>query len=244
MLKNSLQAKQEIPTLVKLNKVFLLTFSFIFSVNVFAVEMRQYCFNRSVSLDRVKNYLSQIKLEKDIITLNRARHCIAIGVDEGRVELFQKYLSMNYQFTTSGNQNLRKRECRFEVETIRDTNRKKHSLKLGSKIHINGKNANHRGKSVSNIRVMENKLAQLFVNDTLVSVSCQIIGKFTEVSISLGNKRTSIITTIQVVKGQRVDLGSVVQDLSGKDSGASLSGGINYSKTTGSKKSSVFLTLK
>ena len=221
-----------------------MTLSFVFSVNLFAVEMRQYCFKRSVSLSRVKNYLNQIKLEKDIITLNPTSNCITVGVDEERVELFRKYLSMNYQFTTSGNQNLRKRECLFEVETVRDTSRKKTSAKFGSKIHINGNTTNNSRKSVSNLRVMESKLAQLFVNDTLVSVSCQITGKLVEISISLGNKRTSLTTTVQVSKGQRIDLGSVVEDLSQKSSGASISAGVNYSKVSGSKKSSVFLTLK
>ncbi len=208
------------------------------------MELRQYCFKRNVSLERVKIYLNQIKLEKDLITLNRARHCVEIGVGEDRVELFQKYLSMNYQFEVMGNSAVRKRECLFEIETLRESEKNTKSIKFGSKIHIGEKQKSNEGKSVSMIRVMEQKLAQLFVNDTLITISCQIRGKFTEVDINLGNKRTNLITTIQVSKGQRVDLGSIVQDLSSKDSGVSLSKGINYSKSSGSKKSSVFLILK
>lgn len=230
--------------MVKKSRILLSIFLFFILSNALALELRQYCFEKSVSLDRVKIYLSQITLEKDIITLNRSRHCISIGVEESRAELFQKYLSMNYKFKESGNSAIRSRECLFEVETVNSSHATTSKAKFGQKIHLGSAKSDSEGRSTSMIRVMERKLAQLFVNDTLVTISCSIRGKVTAVEVSLGDKKTSLSTSIELTRGQRVDLASVVTDLSNKTSDISSSTGVQYSKTSGSKKSNVFLILK
>lgn len=229
---------------MKKSSPLLFLFIFFNINNTFGLELRQYCFSRDVSLDRVKIYLSQITLKKDIININNEKHCIDVGVDENRVELFQKYLSMNYKFEESVTSRVKRKECLFEVETTKDSFKKSSKVKFGKVIHLGNTQKNSEGKSISKIRVMERKLAKLVVNESLITISCNIRGHYTEVDISLADSKTKLSTTVQLSKGQRIDLASVVQDLSNKSSEVSVSGGVQYSKTTGTKKNNVFLILK
>ncbi len=244
MLKSFLKVRLETLILVKKSNLLLSLILFFTINNALSFELRQYCFDRSVSLDRVKIYLSQITLDKDIVNINNGKHCIDIGVDENRVELFQKYLSMNYKFRESENSKVKKRECLFEVETLEDNFKKSSKLKFGKVIQLGNTQKNNQKKSISKIRVMENKLAQLVVNESLITISCKIKGHFTEVDISLADSKTSLSTSLQLSKGQRADLASIVQNLSEKSSGVSVSNGVQYSKTSGTKKNKVFLILK
>ncbi|WP_157765819.1 hypothetical protein [Halobacteriovorax marinus] len=229
---------------MKKSNLLFISILFLAQSKLFAVELRQYCFPRNTSLTEVKKYLNQIKLDGDIININNSLHCLTVGVEEKRVGLFQKFLSMNYKFTTRGDNTISKNECQFEVETLRSGNKKTRGLKVGSRNDVRDRDSSYSGKSTSSIRVVEGKLAQLFVNDTLIAISCSVRGRVTEVNINLGTKKTNLVTTIQIRKGQRVDLGSVVQDLSNKNSEVSLSKGIQYSKTTGEKRDQVYLILK
>ncbi|WP_372655888.1 hypothetical protein [Halobacteriovorax sp.] len=229
---------------MKKSSLLLSILIFLNSNNTLGLELRQYCFNRSVSLDRVKIYLSQITLDKDIINLNNKKHCIDIGVDENRVELFQKYLSMNYEFRETTESKVKRRECLFEVETIKNSFKKSSKVKLGKVIQLRNSQQNSEGKSISKIRVMERKLAKLVVNESLITVSCKIRGHYTEVDIRLADRKKSLSTSIQLSKSQRIDLANVVQDLSNKSSEVSISNGVQYSKTSGTKKDQVFLILK
>lgn len=229
---------------MKKSNLLLFLILFICSSRLAALELRQYCFQKGTSLDQVKTYLAQIALSSDIININRSRHCINVGVDHSRVELFQKFLAMNYKFSINGDTSVQKRECLFEVETLSNSDKEKSDISVGNHISIGKRESSKEGRSTSMIRAMEQRLAQLYVDGTLVSLSCDIRGKVTEVSVNLGTKKTSLVTTVQMTKGQRIELSSIVKDLKNKTSGVSLSGGIQHSNTTGQEKQKTYLYLK
>lgn len=210
------------------------------------MDLRGFCFKRHVSLNQVQSYLKQITAPGDVILKNTNKHCIEIGVSGKRMGLFDKFISMNYTVVSryGGGVTAKGQECLFEVENLRSLDRNRKDFSIGSKNRLRDSNQNEVAKSTSTLRVQEGKLAQLHVDSTLLTLSCNILGRVTEVEISLGSKRSNIITSVQMKRGQRVDLGRVVDDLSNKERNLSINTGASFSKTKGKRTSEYYLILK
>jgi hypothetical protein len=210
------------------------------------MDLRGFCFKRHVSLGQVESYLKQITAPRDVILKNTNKNCIEIGVAGNRIYLYEKFISMNYTVVSryGGGMIAKGQECLFEVENISKLNRNKKDFSIGSKNRLRESQQNSTGKSTSTIRVQEGKLAQLHVESTILTISCNILGRVTEVDISLGSKRSHIITSIQMNRGQRVDLGRVVDQLSNKERNLSINTGATFSKTKGERTSDFYLILK
>ncbi|OUR93463.1 hypothetical protein A9Q84_18490 [Halobacteriovorax marinus] len=227
----------------KSNLIFLIL---ILTSSVHAMDLRGFCFSRRVSLDQVENYLKQITAPNDIILKNTNKHCIEIGVAGNRSGLFDKFISMNYNVTSryGGGALTRGRECNFEIENVKNLDRESDEYSIGKKNRLKKTQETSVSKSTSNLRVMEGKLAQLHVGSTLISLSCSGAGRVTEVSVSLGSKRTNIITTVQVYRGQRVNLGGIVDDLSNKERELSIKKGASLTKSKGKRTEEFYLILR
>lgn len=224
---------------------------FLMSSISLSQEMRGLCFNRATSLKEVKSYVSKIISRHDKVLLNNSKHCVELIADSKRMDLFDKFISMNYSVIgrygdTSAPTG---KECLFEIERVKKSNKKTQSYNISKNPSARENNLSSSSKSVSTLRVLESKTAQLYVNEILITLTCRPKGKITVVDISLGSKRTNVITSVEVRKGQRVDLASVVDDLSSKNRGIDISTGndryqAGKSKSTGKRTEDFFLTLK
>jgi hypothetical protein len=234
-----------------MKKTSLVLIALLISSKSYSLALRGLCFDRNTNLNKVKNYVSQIIAPGDKVLINSSKHCIELVVDEKRVELFEKFISMNYRVTSryGGEANFSKKECLFEVENIKKKNSEGSSIHLSNSSHARSLNSDSLSTSKSTLRVMERKLAQLLVNNNLITISCKIRGRVTQVDISLGSKKSNLITSIEMSKGQRINLASIVKDLSDKNRGIKVSTGTNsygveYGKSSGTEKEDFFLTLK
>jgi hypothetical protein len=233
---------------MKASKLLIL---FILTSSVLAQDMRGLCFDRSTSLQSVKTYVSKIISRHDKVIINSSKHCVELIAATERMDLFEKFISMNFKIESryGGSSTIVGRECLFLVEQLKNSNKKSRDFELSKNPSAIEKSSNSSAKSTSTLRVLESKTAQLYVNEKLVTLTCKIRNRVTLVDISLGSKKTNVITTIEMNKGQRVNLARVVDDLNNKDSGIVVSTGIDKysaskSKTTGMKSESFYLTLK
>ena len=97
--------------------------------------------------------------------------------------------------------------------------------------------------------MMERKPSQLYVNENLVTITCSPRGKLTEVTISLGSKKTNVLTTLEMRKDQRVNLASIVDKLEDDNGGIRISTGqgkykVSKKSKNGRSREDFFLTLK
>ncbi|WP_127716501.1 hypothetical protein [Halobacteriovorax sp. HLS] len=232
-------------------KTLNIIFLFFLTSQAFSNDLRGICFDRSVSLESVVSYSSQITAPGDRFLKNSSKHCIEIVADEKRMDLYDKFIGMNFKIIRRYGNTLesQKRECLFEIENIKARNQKKISYELSKKPFANEEVDSSTRKTTTALRMMESKTAQFLVNGNIVTITCRLKAKFAEVDISLGSKNTNVLTTLQMSKNQRVDLAQVVEDLSKKSSGNEISTGndrysVTNKKTVGTFKEQFFITLK
>ena len=78
-----------------------------------------------------------------------------------------------------------------------------------------------------------------------LTVKCTFVRSNTyDADISLTGKDASISTSITLSRGQNVDLGNVINDLSNKEKELNIKNGGTYTKTTGSGSTKYYLTVQ
>ena len=232
-------------------KTFKFLLIFLFLSQAFANDLRGICFDRSTSLKSVVSYSSQITAPGDKLLINQSKHCIEIVADEKRMDLYDKFIGMNFKIIRRYGNSIEseKRECLFEIENIKNTQLQKTAYGVSKKPFANQDNSDAIKKTTTSLRIMESKTAQFMVNRNLVTITCRPRAKYSEVDISLGSENTNVITTIQIQKNQRVNLAKVVEDLSQQNNQKKITTNSNNFSITnetssGNSVEEFYLTLK
>ena len=232
-------------------KVSKLIFIFIFSSNILALDMRGLCFDRTTSLQGVKSYVSKILAKNDKVLLNTIKHCVEVIAASERMDLFDKFISMNFKVVEryGDSSAVMGRECLFEIERSKKSSQQTREYELSKSPSALEKNLNSKSKSLTTLRVLESKTAQLYVNEILITLTCKPRQKITLVDISLGSEKTNVITSVEMRKGQIINLAKVVDDLSDNNRDINISTGhdtyqASKSKSTGKSIEDFYLTLK
>ncbi|MBI2519351.1 MAG: hypothetical protein HYV97_02995 [Bdellovibrio sp.] len=211
-----------------------------------------YCFTDAVSLSELRRYLQPISLPSD--QLDMMGPCLEALLSDARSTLYESYLQKRYRLnrTYKGNQMAPNTElvgttegnCRLELLKKRSKIRKTDEFSLGKKGKIKRSEEDLSGDLRSQLLLRKGYPGSLKLDQEEVFVTCQ--GGHNDnyiLTVTLKSPDSGISTALNLSKGQLINIGSVVKDLSGKNRTLSINSGIDYSKTTGHDDYEYFLSI-
>lgn len=214
--------------------------------------MEVYCFKRNQSLDQIKNYLGTVTAPRDKIYKRESTHCLEIEISAHRKELLEKWMYKRYRPIQSYNEDSGLKQqnagiqssgsCRLKIETESSGNSNTKTFSVGQKNKLNSTVTRSSGKKVSNLLLGVGFSGFITVNNERVELICQRAGSTGyRVSVSLQGENNGIGTSLEVRKGQRVNMGEVVNDLKRKSKSVGVPKGVEVEETKGEETIRYFL---
>ncbi len=198
----------------------------------FANPMVGFCFPFTHSLQGVRSYLNDLILPKDKIEMRNQINCIEISLSNSRRSLFEKYLRKKFiinriyseidpaavDSTSSG---MAGKNCDLLVEKIEkaDSGNSKIGIKRPLSAVLKESKSSGSSSSLAQLKLMSGKSGMIEVNGEKVNLKCRYIddSKY-EVEIFLttkkGNISNTLSTTVLVARGNKVEIGKMVGNLS------------------------------
>ncbi len=195
---------------------FLFLFLFLIPIHSFAYET--FCFQRGVNLNEVKKHVLAITSPRDKVFLQERTHCLEIQMNSSKRDLIQKWISKRYTVVNNRGAGALPEPvfepCRLSVEKIMKEKSNEKQFSVGQRNRLQETELKGSGKSVSSLVLGKGSDGTIRVNDQKVDLMCTQSGQQAyQVKISLSSLSQAISTQVRVVKGQRVDLGAVVENL-------------------------------
>lgn len=174
-----------------------------------------------------------------------------------RRELLDKWLRKKYKPVGSYNeekrpagdsinkrQNLRASgNCRLKVEKKTSTNSETNSFKLGKKNRYKTTQILSSGTKTSSLLLGVGFSGFISVYDEKVEVFCQNAGLSNyRISLNIEGLNNSLATNLVIQKGQKINIGNIVNDLKNKKKDLGIPAGVNIKKTVGNESIEYFLT--
>lgn len=245
---------------------------FVFLANpLFAqdLQVETYCFSSTSESLKAQSSAKYLMTSQDKI--EDKNECFSLFTSSTRRELIQKYLLQNYpnmKVSFSSEERSASETCHIRVEKIKNSNTQRSTFSLKNAPGV--QNSTSQGKETSQIKVLSGAPFELRVDQQKIEGKCRYINanqfeitfsmKFIPrplippvpegVTVVIQNPPqpetqtgTNLSTTIQLAKGQRVEMGSIVKDLNDKAQSASLAPEFKYEKTEGVQEEKIYLAL-
>lgn len=238
---------------MKIKSLFALI-SFLLTFNLHAKRpLTGFCFESNVSLSRVKSYLSPLLTSKDKVYKRESMNCLEISLSSGRRDLFETFLYRRYKpsriYQTDGvvekNQAMGKLpHCRIEIEKIGNSNSTNDELSVGSKNRLKRTQKRGQRTSKSSLLLTSGVKGTLQVNDQSVYVTCHVFGSQYRIELALSSDSSSLSTFVNTSKGNRVNIGEMVDDLNNRSKNLDINKGASFTKEKGKSTSTYYLTIR
>lgn len=220
-----------------MNKKIILFILLLFSFFAYGNETkpRGFCFQDNVNTDQVIHYLKGISLPGDNFEKRTNKNCLKINLSDGRASLFQNYLKRRYTLTDFYTDYIyedhkavlprSKKMCRLEVKSSQLENSKTNDLEISKKGKLLESRSQVIGDSTTNLTVMDGLSGFINVENDVVEITCYILGRNRyrlKVNLQVGDgqtKASGLGTTIEVQRGQSINLGQLADELKSKDTG-------------------------
>ena len=245
----------------------------IYQLFAFAQDqaIEEYCFSNETKMQQVQSRLKFILIPADKIELNQ--NCFTINTPSHRRELIQNYvrrIEPNAQIAFSSAE-LKREHCKIKVEKVRKKNGD--GLAAGIDVKLNPSiDTNQKmqiGSDITNIQTMKD--FSLAVNQDSIMGECRAINSdryeitltvkkeatpllpplpagtvvvVANVQIPKEPQQTSLLqTTVQLNRGQKMEIGSVVKNLRNDSKKIDLNTGANLDHTNDDHNEIVYLSL-
>lgn len=228
---------------------FKLIFVFLSLILIGETHAVTYCFEQGVSLSQVKDHLSIVLTSRDRVeTLGRSL-CLDIQVGEGRNELVLKWLRKKYRViapngytSSSESSTVVTKNCRLQIERVMKEEAVENQASVGKRNNL--RNTVTKGKSVSKSSLLLGTgfSGSISVNTTLAFITCKNVSSSAySIQVALDSEDSGISTGLIVQKGQKINIGQVVDDLSKKSQTLDASSGVQLKNKKGSITYDYFL---
>lgn len=232
------------------------------------LALETYCFSSVASRMRVEKKLPAILVPSDKLESEKA--CLTVQMKPHRRELIQNYTrslddSMLVKFSSAEKKN---EPCRLQVEKIRQLKKDTTNIQLSQQPDATTSEAIETSKDIMEITTLDN--FSLTVSQDAIEGKCRFITKDTyEILISARRdpkplvpadlppgtiviaqtpppeqKTISVSTTLQLRRGDKVEIGSIVRDLRKKENAVDLNPEATVSNTAGQEEEKVFLSFQ
>ena len=229
---------------LRIKKIKKFFFLLIFSSQLQASQLRGFCFPSRVSLDQVRLALNSIQLSIDKISYKFNENCIEANLEESRNNLYKSFLSSKFPIKRSYSNSTSStvENCSIELITEQKMSNKIKVRRVGGKLVINDLLKKSDKSKRSTIMVAPGLFAYIDVNDESVGLSCKHRSNGNvELAVKLEAKSQNLSTKVIIRKGQRFNLGSVVENLSTKSQEKSTNKGFDKNQIKGQITSKYFL---
>lgn len=199
-----------------------------------------YCFERGTSLSAVKSHLSIVLTANDRVISRGNSQCLDIEVSDSRSDLVLKWLKKKYRVvmpSASFNnlaRNVVTRNCRLQIEKITRGKSNETQASIGKRNNITNTTSSSQGVSRSSMLLGEGYSGTLSINSSLTFITCRNAapGSYS-IQVSLNEQNSSLSTGLVVQKGQKINIGQVVENLNSKSKTLNLSSGVQVNSRKG-----------
>jgi len=245
------KVKKEIAISLVKNSLLISIVLFLFSQNSYSLGLKGLCFKASTSLDRVLMDMKALALPKDKFFKREAVNCIEVKLSDARFSLYQKYLKRKYLITRTYSgmdtgatrpQGLTGQNCRIEIQKVSSDESTTKQFGLGKKTKLSKSQNSGSRTSTSRLLLASGQKSNMAMDGNSVDLVCWPSSDVTaRIVVSLSYDSSRLSTTVSVRKGQKVNLGQIVDKLNDKSRDISLRRGLGYKKTNGQRVSDFFL---
>lgn len=206
---------------------------------------------------KVNSGLKVILIPSD--SVQTSDNCLIISMKPHRRELIQSYIrhlapTASVSFSSA---EIRRDPCRLKIEKVADKGHAELRGSVSKFPHVTIQNQREQGTSISSIQTLDS--FELTVNQDVVKGNCRFItperyevslevrkGPKPQISpwIRKEDEETSLLqTTLQLTKGSRVEVSSVIKELKDKNGRVEISKGAVLKKDSEKQTEKVFLSL-
>lgn len=233
------------------NLIMSLRFIFLLISSAFISQAYSstYCFEQGTSLSDVKRHLSIVLTGSDKVAERGRFLCLDILVSETRKALVLKWLKKKYRVvmpsmnqTSTRPSNIVTKNCRLQVEKVFKGKTENIEASLGLKSNIKNTKTKSGGVSRSSLLLGEGFSGRISVNSTQAFVTCKSVSSSSySVQVSLNEENSDISTGLYIQRGQKVNIGQVVDNLNNKGKTLDASSGVKLNKSEESLTYDYFL---
>lgn len=252
----------------------ILPFFLILLSNAFAQEMvvETYCFQSEQEALKARESAKYMMLPSD--RTEPKESCFSVFTHESRRELIQKYLLNSFpkmRVDYSSSETTSKDDCQLLVEKVKIENKESIFLQSGKNPQGRVRESTKSTREVSQLRVMSGAPFELKVDEQEISGKCRYITPsryeitFTMrfvpkpivpemapgTTVVINNPSqikhqtgTNLATTVQMNKGEKLEIGNIVKDLTNEAAHASLIPKIQIDKSKGEAQEKIYLMIK
>jgi hypothetical protein len=215
-----------------------------------ASAMSGFCFREDVTLLQVERSLGAILHPSDQVVKNASTHCIEIQGSNKRTNLYEIFL--NKQFRVERSYGTEQKDliesgvppCNINVRRTGSNTNTINSFSIGRKNNLRKNESSSQRITNSQLLIDSGRSGSIQVDQYRIKVTCiNLIRRF-KLDIELEHMNGGVNTSVTVVPGQELDLGSIVDDINNKNKSLSLSKGIKKSHTLGKVQSKYSITVK
>ncbi len=233
------------------------------------IALERYCFESSMKMERVYQQVKPILLPSDKVMITPP--CLAISMAPRRRELIQQYIvnldpKVSVSFSSA---EIKRDPCLLKVEKTHTLKKDSTELKVNETPELVATTTAAQGNETYQINTL--KEFELSLNQDVVKGECRFItvdryeisleirkdpkpllpptSPGTVVVVSPGQvpphqETSKLQTTIQLTRGQKIELGGVLKDLKDRSRIVDASLGIEHQHNVGSTQERVFLSLE
>jgi hypothetical protein len=233
-----------------LQLIFLLSLLFLTQNSYSQNVVRLYCFEGE-NLSQVSSYLKPILKSTDSINEIRSANCLEVQLSNVRIPLFDSWLSRRYKYRNdfsnlSGTvqKPVSSKNCRLELNKKTKSSSQLNSGNIGSKNNININSSGSSRTSRSRFLMMSGEPFSLRINDFNTYITChkKSSGNY-QIRISLSENKGALSTSVSLVSGQEVNVGSIVENLDSKSKNMNIQKGLGFQKSKIKSKSDFTLKI-
>jgi hypothetical protein len=175
--------------------------------------------------------------------------------NSNKEELYRKWISRKYQILNSSISNTRldredysgtvNEHCRLELEATTHVIRKDTNASISARSKLGQTDYNTNQVRKTSLLLGVGVPGSIRLDDEVVMATCKSKNETKAfIDFSLMGVHSSLSTSVTLIKGQSIDLGSVVEDLKRENRKISLSKGIQLNKRDGNKSKTFKLRIK
>lgn len=214
-----------------------------------------FCFNANVNLSSVKSYLGPILARGDRVYSRGIMNCVEIPKAESRFALFEKWLNRRYRikssYVGSGKSyqqtatNHVKANCKILIRKETKGQSTSNDISIQKNGRLSQTVTNSSGGVSSRLLLGTGKKGHIRVNSQRVGLVCTKKGADNyEIDVSLEARSGSVSTSVQVSRGNRINIGQVVEDLNNRSRNLDINRGANFKNTKGQTTHNYYLSIE
>jgi len=199
------------------------------------------CLEKDQSVQTGYNYLENFLLAKDRAYANLETNCIDLSVDETRYELLNNLLAKKFKLTSFKNTDRGETssapQCEMQIIQSGQNDSSVKSGSVSSNVKVNAFESNSESRSVSTISGTSGEPIQFNAYGESIKITCRVMarGRF-EIIVALSSQSTNsaLATSINVIKGEVVNLGKLMREAKNNTKNLDIKQGI--ASTVGNEK--------